>query len=92
MSQLITRTAGTTGYTKNLGKPSLWVMINAPWYERRMAAPSYALLEDRGLIAVEGEDARGFLQGLVSNDVDKVGAGCAVHLSLIHISEPTRPY
>ena len=48
-----------------------------------MAAPSYALLEDRGLIAVEGEDARGFLQGLVSNDVDKVGAGCAVHAAFL---------
>ncbi len=48
-----------------------------------MAVPSYALLEDRGLIAVEGEDARGFLQGLVSNDVDKVDAERAVHAAFL---------
>ncbi|GAB5466989.1 MAG: folate-binding protein YgfZ [Rhodospirillales bacterium] len=29
-------------------------------------------LEDRGIIALSGEDARGFLQGVVSNDVSKV--------------------
>ena len=34
-----------------------------------MTAPKFVLLDDRGIIAVEGADARSFLQGLVSNDV-----------------------
>ncbi len=32
----------------------------------------FCWLEDRGVIAVEGPDARDFLQGIVSNDVSKV--------------------
>ena len=35
--------------------------------------PALSLLEDRGILAVSGPDRRAFLQGLVSNDVDKVG-------------------
>ena len=37
-----------------------------------MADASFVLLEDRGILAVSGPDRRPFLQGLVSNDVDKV--------------------
>ena len=37
-----------------------------------MADASFALLDDRGVLAVSGPDRRPFLQGLVSNDVDKV--------------------
>jgi tRNA-modifying protein YgfZ len=37
-----------------------------------MADASFALLDDRGILAVSGPDRRPFLQGLVSNDVDKV--------------------
>jgi folate-binding protein YgfZ len=33
----------------------------------------FALLDDRGILAVSGNDRRVFLQGLVSNDVEKVG-------------------
>ncbi|MGH7029182.1 MAG: YgfZ/GcvT domain-containing protein [Stellaceae bacterium] len=33
----------------------------------------FVLLDDRGVIAVSGPDRRTFLQGLVSNDVDKIG-------------------
>ena len=32
----------------------------------------YTILEDRGIISVSGEDANTFLQGLVTNDVEKV--------------------
>jgi folate-binding protein YgfZ len=32
---------------------------------------TYTMLEDRGVLAVSGPDARAFLQGLVSNDVDR---------------------
>jgi folate-binding protein YgfZ len=31
-----------------------------------------SILEDRGLIAIEGPDAKDFLQNIISNDVDKV--------------------
>jgi tRNA-modifying protein YgfZ len=34
-----------------------------------------ALLSDRGVVKVAGEDARGFLNGLVTNDVGKVAPG-----------------
>jgi folate-binding protein YgfZ len=41
-------------------------------------APRYALAESRSLLVVDGPDARAFLQGVVSNDVDKVTADHAI--------------
>src|SRR5207253_10066529 len=38
-----------------------------------MADASFVMLDDRGILAVSGPDRRPFLQGLVSNDVEKVG-------------------
>ena len=32
-----------------------------------------AMLEDRGVISVSGEDATSFLQGLLTNDVERLG-------------------
>jgi hypothetical protein len=46
-------------------------------------AAAYVLLDDRGLLAVGGADRRAFLQGLVSNDVDKVGADRAIYAALL---------
>lgn len=40
--------------------------------------PSFTTLDDRGVIRVSGPDARAFLQGLVSNDVDKVSPERAI--------------
>jgi folate-binding protein YgfZ len=45
-----------------------------------MSAAGYVLLEDRGVLALHGGEARSFLQGLVSNDVtgiseDRAGYG-----------------
>jgi folate-binding protein YgfZ len=37
-----------------------------------MAEGSFVILEDRGVLAVSGADRRVFLQGLVSNDVEKL--------------------
>jgi tRNA-modifying protein YgfZ len=37
--------------------------------------PTYALLPSRALIAVSGPDWRDFLQGLIAQDVDTLGAG-----------------
>jgi folate-binding protein YgfZ len=42
-----------------------------------------AQLSERGVIAVEGADRVGFLQGLVSNDVAEVGPGRAVWAALL---------
>src|SRR5258707_2488170 len=48
-----------------------------------MANPSFVLLDDRGVLAVSGPDRRAFLQGLVSNDVDKVGPESARYAALL---------
>jgi len=48
-----------------------------------MTAPRFAVLEDRGVLALEGTDARAFLQGLVSNDVNKVGPSRAIYAALL---------
>ncbi len=44
---------------------------------------SYAILDDRGVLAVAGAEARDFLQGLISNDVTKAGPGRAVYAALL---------
>jgi len=43
----------------------------------------FALLDDRGILAVSGADRRAFLQGLVSNDVEKVGPAQARYAALL---------
>ena len=48
-----------------------------------MADASFALLDDRGILAVSGPDRRPFLQGLVSNDVDKVGPTASRYAALL---------
>ena len=48
-----------------------------------MADASFVLLEDRGILAVSGPDRRPFLQGLVSNDVDKVSPSAARYAAFL---------
>jgi folate-binding protein YgfZ len=48
-----------------------------------MPDASFAVLDDRGVLAVSGPDRRSFLQGLVSNDVDKVGPAQARYAALL---------
>jgi folate-binding protein YgfZ len=48
-----------------------------------MADPSFVLLDDRGVLSVSGPDRRAFLQGLVSNDVDKVSTESARYAALL---------
>jgi folate-binding protein YgfZ len=43
----------------------------------------YVIPEDRGVLAIDGPDRKTFLQGLVSNDVLKVGPERAVHAALL---------
>jgi folate-binding protein YgfZ len=44
---------------------------------------AYVLLEDRGVLAIEGPDARAFLQALVSNDVTRVTTERAIYAALL---------
>jgi len=46
-------------------------------------ALTYAPLRGRALVRVAGEDARGYLQGLVTNDIDKVSATSAIYAALL---------
>lgn len=48
-----------------------------------MADIFYAVLPDRGVLEVAGEDRRSFLQGLVSNDVMKAAPQRAVYAALL---------
>jgi folate-binding protein YgfZ len=48
-----------------------------------MTEQTYVVLEDRGVLAVAGDDARTFLQGLISNDINKVSATHAIHAALL---------
>ena len=43
----------------------------------------YALLDDRGVLEVSGADCRAFLQGLVSNDVQKLGPQRALYAAFL---------
>jgi hypothetical protein len=44
---------------------------------------AFTLPDSRGVLAVEGPDTRDFLQGLVSNDVHRVGPDHAVYAALL---------
>ncbi len=48
-----------------------------------MTDTTVTLLENRGVLAVGGGDARDFLQGLVSNDLGRVSPECAVYAALL---------
>jgi hypothetical protein len=48
-----------------------------------MADARFTILDSRGILTVGGADRRSFLQGLVSNDVDKVGPAQARYAALL---------
>jgi folate-binding protein YgfZ len=48
-----------------------------------MAQANFVILDERGILAVSGPDRRLFLQGLVSNDVEKLAASRAVYAALL---------
>jgi len=48
-----------------------------------MSQASFVVLEERDALAVSGPDRRSFLQGLVSNDVEKVAPDRAVYAALL---------
>ncbi len=45
--------------------------------------PRFAVLEDRGVLSVSGRDRVSFLQGLVSNDIEKAGPESAIYAALL---------
>lgn len=48
-----------------------------------MSAPRFARLDSRAVLGIGGPDRKAFLQGLVSNDVERVAPGRAVHAALL---------
>ena len=45
--------------------------------------PACIPLPHRGVLALSGEDVHGFLQGLLSNDMERVRGGCAIYAALL---------
>ncbi|MCG8692509.1 MAG: hypothetical protein MI806_14980 [Minwuiales bacterium] len=48
-----------------------------------MSTSIYVELSSRGLIRAAGEEARSFLQGIISNDADKTGPDTAIYATLL---------
>lgn len=48
-----------------------------------MSEPRCVVLEDRGVLRLTGEDARTFLQGLVSNDIELLSSQRALYAALL---------
>ena len=48
-----------------------------------MTRAQYALLEDRGVVSVSGDDAAKLLQGIITNDMDLLGNQPALHTALL---------
>lgn len=48
-----------------------------------MSGAKFVVLEDRGILAIGGSDRASFLQGLISNDVTRVGPDRAVYAALL---------
>ncbi|MYE46372.1 MAG: folate-binding protein YgfZ [Chloroflexi bacterium] len=48
-----------------------------------MNAPLYVPLEDRGVVSVDGPEAGPFLQGLISNDVERVTDARGIYAALL---------
>src|SRR3569623_1421971 len=69
--------------------PALMFGLPSSAGSRRFVMPSrtplmlVALLPDRGVIRVTGEDARHFLNGIVTNDIEKLTPGSARYAALL---------
>jgi folate-binding protein YgfZ len=48
-----------------------------------MAEAYFFVADDRGVLAVSGPDRRAFLQGLISNDVERISPERAIHAALL---------
>ena len=48
-----------------------------------MSTPLYVIVEDRGVVSVDGPEAGPFLQGLISNDIERVTEDCGIYAALL---------
>ena len=48
-----------------------------------MTDTSRVAIEGRGVLAIDGPDARAFLQGIITNDIDQVDRACAIYAALL---------
>ena len=48
-----------------------------------MSTPLYVPLDDRGLVSVDGPEAEAFLQGLISNDIERVTEARGIYAALL---------
>lgn len=48
-----------------------------------MTKATYVMLRQRGILAISGDEARPFLQGLISNDIERVTAERAIYAALL---------
>lgn len=48
-----------------------------------MSIKIHVPLAERGVLAISGEDAREFLQGLITNDIESVSRSCAIYAALL---------
>src|ERR1700733_2010994 len=49
----------------------------------RMRQAKFVILKARGILAVSGPDRRSFLQGLISNDVEKIATDRAIYAAFL---------
>src|SRR5208282_6099437 len=62
---------------------TIWGSTGCCRVDQTMPDARFALLDDRGVLSVSGPDRHAFLQGLVSNDVEKVGPAQARYAALL---------
>ena len=48
-----------------------------------MTAIHYSALPDRSVVEISGDEARSFLQGMISNDIDKLAPGRAIYAAFL---------
>ena len=51
--------------------------------DRATMTGRYTILPDRALIGIEGPDAHNFLQGIITNDVTRIGPDRAIYAALL---------
>jgi folate-binding Fe-S cluster repair protein YgfZ len=52
--------------------------VRNPYFMLTDGQISYAVLEDRGVVSIKGADARAFLQGLITNNVNRASVDQAI--------------
>ncbi|XP_072269111.1 putative transferase CAF17, mitochondrial [Pyxicephalus adspersus] len=66
-----------------MARQRLLSLLSRPWV-RRLSGSCCPLREHRGLLRIRGPNSPGFLQGLVTNDTERLGEG-AVYAHLLNV-------